>query len=100
MVGEPQNLIIAKHVDWDFVTFFIRMAPITLPVFACGLIVCFLVEKFKLFGYGAELPATVRQVLTDHDQKIALNGHKRESTTYCARLDWYLVNRRPCLPPR
>ena len=22
MVGEPQNLIIAKHVDWDFITFY------------------------------------------------------------------------------
>ncbi|MEK2482017.1 sodium/proton antiporter NhaB [Providencia stuartii] len=78
MVGEPQNLIIAKHVDWDFVTFFIRMAPITLPVFACGLIVCFLVEKFKLFGYGAELPATVRQVLTDHDQKNSTKRTQKE----------------------
>lgn len=69
MVGEPQNLIIAKNVNWDFVTFFIRMAPITLPVFICGLLVCFLVEHFKLFGYGTELPERVRQVLEDYDKK-------------------------------
>ncbi len=35
MVGEPQNLIIAKHLEWDFVTFFIRMSPVTIPVFFC-----------------------------------------------------------------
>ncbi|KTF06232.1 Na+/H+ antiporter NhaB, partial [marine sediment metagenome] len=28
MVGEPQNLIIADKAGWDFVEFFIRMAPV------------------------------------------------------------------------
>ncbi|MDI7163411.1 SLC13 family permease, partial [Escherichia coli] len=41
MVGEPQNLIIAKHLEWDFVTFFIRMSPVTIPVFFAGLAVCY-----------------------------------------------------------
>ncbi len=48
--------------------FYIRMAPVTIPVFICGLVVCFVVEKFKLFGYGAELPDSVRQILTEHDK--------------------------------
>ncbi|WP_426577456.1 sodium/proton antiporter NhaB [Xenorhabdus stockiae] len=74
MVGEPQNLIIAKHVGWDFVTFFIRMSPVTVPVFICGLLVCLLVEHFKLFGYGAELPERVRSVLEDYAKKA---GEKR-----------------------
>ncbi|APC12062.1 MULTISPECIES: sodium/proton antiporter NhaB [Providencia] len=78
MVGEPQNLIIAKHVNWDFITFYIRMAPVTIPVFICGLLVCFLVEKFKLFGYGAELPASVRQILTEHDKKLTEKRTKKE----------------------
>lgn len=78
MVGEPQNLIIAKHVNWDFVTFFIRMAPVTLPVFVCGLLVCFIVEKFKLFGYGTELPETVRQVLIEHDKKARAKRTQKE----------------------
>ncbi|PHM45517.1 Na+/H+ antiporter NhaB [Xenorhabdus mauleonii] len=69
MVGEPQNLIIAKHVGWDFVSFFVRMSPVTIPVFVCGLLVCLLVEHFKLFGYGAELPERVRSVLQDYAQK-------------------------------
>ncbi|MBD2797118.1 sodium/proton antiporter NhaB [Xenorhabdus sp. 18] len=78
MVGEPQNLIIAKHVGWDFVTFFIRMSPVTLPVFICGLLVCLLVEHFKLFGYGAELPERVRSVLKDYDQKASEKRTRQE----------------------
>jgi NhaB family Na+:H+ antiporter len=78
MVGEPQNLIIAKHVEWDFITFYLRMAPVTIPVFLCGLVICFLVEKFKVFGYGAELPDTVRQVLTEHDKKMSAKRSKKE----------------------
>ncbi|EKT63663.1 sodium/proton antiporter NhaB [Providencia burhodogranariea] len=78
MVGEPQNLIIAKHVNWDFVTFFIRMAPVTLPVFVGGFLVCYLLEKFKLFGYGTELPETVRQVLIEHDNKNRAKRTQRD----------------------
>ena len=37
MVGEPQNLIIADKAGWDFIEFFIRMSPITIPVFFAGL---------------------------------------------------------------
>ncbi|CAM3820392.1 sodium/proton antiporter NhaB [Xenorhabdus thuongxuanensis] len=78
MVGEPQNLIIAKHVGWDFATFFIRMSPVTIPVFICGLLVCLLVEHFKLFGYGAELPERVRSVLEDYDQKASEKRTRQE----------------------
>ena len=35
MVGEPQNLIIAKAAGWHFGEFFLRMAPVTLPVMVC-----------------------------------------------------------------
>lgn len=67
MVGEPQNLIIADQAGWFFGEFLIRMAPVTLPVFLCGIVTCVLVEKFKVFGYGARLPANVRQILIDFD---------------------------------
>jgi NhaB family Na+:H+ antiporter len=73
MVGEPQNLIIADKAGWDFVEFFIRMAPITIPVFFAGLATTFIVEKFKLFSYGAELPPIVRQILTDYDKDVEAN---------------------------
>ncbi len=65
MVGEPQNLIIAEQAKWNFIEFFFRMAPVTVPVFICGLLTCFLVEKFKLFGYGEKLPENVWKILSD-----------------------------------
>ncbi|WKE64398.1 sodium/proton antiporter NhaB [Gallaecimonas kandeliae] len=68
MVGEPQNLIIAENAGWQFVEFLLRMGPVTLPVLICGLATCLVVEKFKLFGYGAKLPGAVRQVLLDYAQ--------------------------------
>ena len=68
MVGEPQNLIIAEQAKWNFIEFFFRMAPVTVPVFICGLLTCFLVEKFKLFGYGEKLPEDVWKILSDLDR--------------------------------
>ena len=32
IVGEPQNLLIATKADWSFIEFFLRMAPVTIPV--------------------------------------------------------------------
>lgn len=56
MVGEPQNLIIAKAAGWHFGDFFLRMSPVTVPVLICGLLTCMLVEKMRWFGYGETLP--------------------------------------------
>ncbi len=70
MVGEPQNLIIADSAGWDFVEFFVRTAPVSLPVLVCGLITCFLVEKFKAFAFGAQIPASVRHLLIEHDIEL------------------------------
>jgi len=67
LVGEPQNLLIAERAGWNFIEFFIRMAPITMPVLVCGLITCVLLEKLKWFGYGAALSESVAAVLTEFD---------------------------------
>lgn len=70
MVGEPQNLIIAGQAEWGFGEFFLRVAPISVPVFFCGMLTCYLLEKFKLFGYGEPLPQEVWEVLNRyHIQK-------------------------------
>ncbi|QIR14386.1 sodium/proton antiporter NhaB [Shewanella aestuarii] len=66
MVGEPQNLIIAAQAHWSFGEFFIRMAPVTIPVLLAGVFTCFIVEKFTWFGYGAQLPEPVHKILTDY----------------------------------
>ncbi|MGF1691883.1 Na(+)/H(+) antiporter NhaB [Photobacterium kagoshimensis] len=69
MVGEPQNLIIADQAGWLFGEFILRMAPVTIPVFCCGILTCVLVEKFHLCGYGAALPENVRKILKDFDNE-------------------------------
>ena len=66
-VGEPQNLLIAGKMGWNFVEFLYHMAPVTAPVFIVGLTSCVLLEKLKWFGYGTLLPAPVRQILTEYD---------------------------------
>jgi len=65
MVGEPQNLLIAKTVGWDFLTFFEHMAPVSLPVLGAGLFTCWALEKVRWFGYGTRLPRAVRRVLEE-----------------------------------
>ncbi len=65
LVGEPQNLLIATVAGWDFVEFFLIMAPISMPVLAAGLLTCYLLEVTGRFGYGAQLPERVREVLVE-----------------------------------
>lgn len=66
LVGEPQNLLIGHEMGWSFADFFLRVAPVSLPVLAAGLATCVLLERLGWFGYGAQLPAAVRQVLAEH----------------------------------
>lgn len=63
LVGEPQNLLIGELAGWDFIEFAVHIAPVSIPVFIVGLLVCLAVERFGLFGYGAQLPPSVREVL-------------------------------------
>ena len=72
-VGEPQNLLIASYTGWDFMEFFWRMSPVTMPVFVAGLATCVLLEKTKTFENGAHLPEPVRDILVEFDQHEAAN---------------------------
>ena len=77
LVGEPQNLLIAERLGWNFGEFFLRMAPVTIPVLFCGLATCVLLEKMKWFGYGATLSNTVAGVLTEYnDAQEAKRDHR------------------------
>ncbi len=69
IVGEPQNLLIADRASWQFIEFFIRMSPITIPVFVVGLLTCILLEMTGWFGYGTKLPDGVRGVLEDFNEE-------------------------------
>jgi NhaB family Na+:H+ antiporter len=82
LVGEPQNLLIATVAQWDFVTFFHKMSPVTMPVLAAGLATCYLLEMSGKFGYGATLPTAVREVL----EEFQANEEAKRSTRQTARL--------------
>jgi NhaB family Na+:H+ antiporter len=77
LVGEPQNLLIATVAGWDFVTFLVVMAPVTMPVLAAGLLTCIGLEITGSFGYGAKLPSTVRGVLEEFEAKESEGRNKR-----------------------
>jgi len=79
LVGEPQNLLIAKVMDWEFVEFFLKMAHISMPVLAVGLATCALLEVFGMFGYGVQLSPAVREVLEDYDREMTDQRTKGES---------------------
>jgi len=81
LVGEPQNLLIAEKAGWSFIEFFLVMAPVTMPVLACGLITCVLLEKLGWFGYGAKLPENVRTVLEEFDVQEAKKMTSRHMTS-------------------
>ena len=67
-VGEPQNLLIAGKAGWDFMEFFIQMAPITMPILFTGLLTCIIVEKFSIAGFGNQLPSNVREIFNDYSK--------------------------------
>ncbi len=71
MVGEPQNLIIARNAGWHFGDFFLRISPVSVPVLLCGLLTCVLLEYSKVLGYGAPLPEKVRDILQEFETKSA-----------------------------
>ncbi|MGE4192998.1 MAG: sodium/proton antiporter NhaB [Pseudodesulfovibrio sp.] len=65
LVGEPQNLLIGEVMGWHFVPFFLNVAHVSMPVLAVGLLTCVLVEKFHIFGYGAQMPGNIRSHLLE-----------------------------------
>ena len=79
LVGEPQNLLIGEIMGWEFVPFFLKMAPISLPVLAVGLLTCASLEYFKVFAYGTPLSDKVREVLEDYARAMDERRTKEES---------------------
>jgi NhaB family Na+:H+ antiporter len=65
-------------MGWTFMTFFLKVAPVSLPVLAVGLGTCYYVEKKRWFTYGFELPGNIRSHLleteTQRDAKRGFQG--------------------------
>lgn len=85
LVGEPQNLLIGSLAGWDFGEFFVRMAPVSIPVVIVGLLTCVVLERFRLFGYGAELPDSVRTVLVAYDEAESRRRNARDTAALLAQ---------------
>jgi NhaB family Na+:H+ antiporter len=69
LVGEPQNVLVGHVMGWNFGRFFHEVAPVSMPVLAVGLLTCVLLESLRVFGYGAEIPASVRAVLLERGRQ-------------------------------
>ena len=78
IVGEPQNLLIADKAGWEFMEFFYRMAPVTMPVLVAGLICCVLIEKFKVFDYGHQMSDDLRNKIITNAEKVDTNRTEME----------------------
>lgn len=75
LVGEPQNYQVGQMWGWGFQDYFVRMLPISAPVLLGGLGVTWLVEGTpvgRIFGYGTDLPVSIRSYLTLQSTEQAL----------------------------
>jgi len=93
LVGEPQNLLIAEKAGWNFIEFFLVMAPVSMPVLVIGLLTCVALEYFKIFSYGTQLPKNVRDVLEAHstEQDAKRNNRDRAALIIQALTAVFLV---------
>lgn len=78
IVGEPQNLLIGEKLGWNFVEFFLAMAPITMPVLAAGLLTCIVLELTGWFSFGTKLPENVRGIIQGFVEEEDKNRTKKE----------------------
>ena len=80
LVGEPQNLLIGEKMGWNFIEFFLKMYQITVPVLFAGLLTTILVEKFKVFGFGAKLPTVARTIIENYTEEEDRNRTDKQKT--------------------
>lgn len=80
LVGEPQNLLIGEVMDWEFATFFMQMAHVSIPVLAAGLATTVVVERFGLFSYGVPLSPKVRDILEAFDADASAHRTREEKS--------------------
>jgi NhaB family Na+:H+ antiporter len=74
-------LLIGSVAGWHFQEFFVRMAPVTLPVLAVGLLTCVGVERFRILGYGAQLPVAARRILEEFERIAEANRTAEQRAT-------------------
>lgn len=78
MVGEPQNLLIAEKMDWEFLEFVVVMSPVTIPAVIAGFITCVALEFSGILGYGTKLDPQVRAILKGYVEEEDKQRSPRE----------------------
>ncbi|KJD31553.1 sodium:proton antiporter [Tamlana nanhaiensis] len=78
LVGEPQNLLIGERMGWDFIQFFLQMAPITIPVLFAGLLTTVVLELTGTFGFGAKLPPVVGDIIENYTNEQDANRSDKQ----------------------
>ena len=78
IVGEPQNLLIGERMGWDFIEFFVQMAPISIPVFFAGMLTTVFLEMTGTFGFGAKLPEVARNIISEYTKEMDNNRSDKE----------------------
>ena len=78
MVGEPQNLLIAQKMDWEFIEFVLIMSHVTIPAVFAGFITCVLLELTGILGYGTKLDPQVRAILQGYVEEEDKKRKKKE----------------------
>lgn len=76
MIGEPQNIMIAKIMKWNFNDFFYKLSPITIPTFIFGIITTILLEKFKIFGYGYKIPKKINNFFINYKKNYLKQNYE------------------------
>jgi NhaB family Na+:H+ antiporter len=64
--------MVAKKLGWDFGDYMRHVAIIAVPAALSGFILCVVLETFKIFGYGYELPKRAYDaIVKDYNSKFA-----------------------------
>jgi len=71
LVAEPQNMMIGTKMGWSFVEYFKHCGVIAVPVSISGLILCPLLEIFRIPGYGYQLSDNIRELINNDYKKMA-----------------------------
>ena len=85
MVGEPQNLLIAEKVGWEFVGFVLAMSHVTIPAVIAGFVTCVLLELTGVLGYGQKLDPKIRAILKGYVEEEDSRRNPRDVYLLCVQ---------------
>ena len=85
LIGAPQNILIGHYAGFGFQDFYMKMAHFSIPLQLTGLVLCWMLERFrvKVFGFGYQLPERAAIQMEMH---VRQNVLKQEDPAHKTRL--------------